>query len=76
LNPGYKSVSEDGKNDEELNDLVTERLKKIDSVLKQKLRNQFVSVRKAFLSLDSDHDGFITTEDFFRCLGEMREFSY
>jgi Ca2+-binding EF-hand superfamily protein len=31
--------------------------------------NNWVSVRKAFLDLDYDHDGFITGEDIMRYLG-------
>jgi Ca2+-binding EF-hand superfamily protein len=42
---------------------------KIDKNIKLKFSNNFDSVRKAFLILDSDHDGFITIEDFLRNFG-------
>ena len=34
--------------------------------MRVKLSNNFDSVRKAFLSIDGDHDGFLTVEDFYR----------
>lgn len=33
-----------------------------------KLANNWVSVRKAFLDLDSDYDGYVTVEDILRVL--------
>jgi Ca2+-binding EF-hand superfamily protein len=33
------------------------------------MSNNYDSVRKAFLSMDTDHDGFITVEDFMRIFG-------
>lgn len=42
---------------------------KIDFILKQKFSNNFDSVRKAFRILDSNHDGFISIEDFMRTFG-------
>jgi hypothetical protein len=46
--------------------VLAERLKKLERILKEKFANQWESVRKAFLALDSDHDGFITVEDILR----------
>lgn len=48
---------------------MTGKLKEIEKVLKEKLSNNWVSVRKAFLDLDQDYDGFITAEDFAKLLG-------
>ncbi len=32
-----------------------------------RLNSNYPTVRKAFLALDFDHDGYITVEDFLRC---------
>ena len=37
--------------------------------MKEKFSNNWESVRKAFLALDSDHDGYITVEDILRHFG-------
>lgn len=42
------------------------QLKELDKDLCQRFKNHYDSVRKAFFSLDSDHDGKITVEDFLR----------
>ncbi len=55
---------------------VKERLKKLENFLKDKCTKNWVSVRKAFLDLDNDHDGYITVEDFIRYFGTEHEFSY
>lgn len=41
----------------------------MEKLLKEKLSNNWVSVRKAFLDLDSDYDGFISVEDFAKLVG-------
>jgi hypothetical protein len=40
--------------------VIEERLIKLEQKLKVKFSNCFESVRKAFLALDTDYDGFIT----------------
>ena len=57
-------------NKEEMTDIqqmheatVASRLIEMDRLLKHKFSNLWVSVRKAFLDLDSDKDGFIVAED-------------
>ena len=46
-------------------------------MLKDKFQNNWVSVRKAFLDLDTDYDGFITVEDILRfCGGVSKEFDF
>ena len=42
---------------------------KIEKFIKEKFLNNFISIRKAFLRLDTDHDGFITAEDIARQFG-------
>lgn len=42
------------------------KLKELDTVLKKKFENNWVSVRKAFLDLDLDYDGYIQPEDIAR----------
>ncbi len=38
-------------------------------MIKDKLASNWVSVRKAFLDLDTDYDGYVTVEDILRVLG-------
>jgi Ca2+-binding EF-hand superfamily protein len=49
--------------------VVLQRLTKLENLIKIKLANNWVSVRKAFLDLDSDYDGYVTVEDILRVLG-------
>ena len=49
--------------------IVVNKLTKLESQIKDKLANNWVSVRKAFLDLDTDYDGFVTVEDILRILG-------
>lgn len=51
------------ENKEQQPKVIEERLIKLETRLKTKFSNCFESVRKAFLSLDSDYDGYITVED-------------
>jgi len=41
----------------------------VKSFLKDKFSKNWISVRKAFLDLDSDYDGFITVDDIIRYFG-------
>ena len=50
---------------------VCERLKNLELMIKHKMKNNYTSVRRAFLQLDSDHDGIITVEDFIRVFSEV-----
>ena len=43
--------------------VILDRLKQLDLTLQKKFQNNWTSLRKAFLDLDVDYDGFITTED-------------
>lgn len=58
--------------DTEAQSILAERLKKMEKLLKEKFSNNWESVRKAFLALDSDHDGFITVEDILRHFGQEK----
>ncbi len=44
-------------------------MREIEDALKERLSNGWVSVRKAFLDLDSNYDGSITAEEFAKLLG-------
>ena len=58
-------------------EIIQERLKKLEKLLKDKLSNNWDSVRKAFLGLDTDYDGYITVEDILRYFGQdNKEFSF
>jgi len=52
------------------------KLKSMEKLLKEKLSNNWVSVRKAFLDLDSDYDGFISVEDFAKLVGGSSTFDF
>jgi Ca2+-binding EF-hand superfamily protein len=41
----------------------------LEDLIKVKFANNWTSVRKAFLDLDSDYDGFVTVEDILRYFG-------
>lgn len=48
---------------------ITSRLYRLEQLIKDKFANNWVSVRKAFLDLDSDYDGFVTVDDILRFFG-------
>ena len=52
------------------------KIKEIEKILSKKLSNNWVSVRKAFLDLDTDYDGFITAEDFANLIGSSAGFDF
>jgi len=57
--------------------LIMERLANLERLLKRKFANNWTSVRKAFLDLDTDYDGFITVEDVLRYFGpDTKEFGF
>ena len=51
------------KNKEKQPEIIFERIQKLERILKTKFANIWDSVRKAFLDLDTDYDGYITVED-------------
>lgn len=56
--------------------VIEERLEKMEAKIKQKFSNCFHSVRKAFLSIDLDHNGFITVEEFLKFFGNDKDINY
>jgi hypothetical protein len=48
---------------------IANKLKEMEKVIFEKLSNNWVSVRKAFLDIDVDYDGYITAEDFAKLIG-------
>jgi len=51
-------------------DILVARMKKIEELLRQKFSNNWTSIRKAFLDIDMDYDGYITAEDIARQFGK------
>jgi hypothetical protein len=56
--------------------IIEQRLLKLERHLKTKFANCYESVRKAFLALDTDYDGFITVEDILKYFGNEKELNY
>lgn len=52
------------------------KLKDLEKILMKKLSSNWVSVRKAFLDLDQDYDGYITAEDFAKLIGGTAGFDF
>ena len=48
----------------EINNAVSSRLKRIETVIKTKISSNWHQARKAFLDIDTDYDGFITANNF------------
>lgn len=48
---------------------ISTMVKHIESVIREKVSNNWVSVRKAFLDIDDNFDGFITAEDLAKLIG-------
>jgi len=83
--PQLFHVHDDNQSEDELEDLqklkegvkqsgnqqqqIETRLAKLETMIKDKFANNWVSVRKAFLDLDTDYDGFVTVEDILRYFG-------
>lgn len=56
--------------------MLEERLVKLEKKLKEKFSNCYESVRKAFLALDTDYDGYITVEDILKYFGNEKDLNY
>lgn len=57
---------------------IVNKLTKLETLIKDKFANNWVSVRKAFLDLDTDYDGYVTVEDILRYFGTeaSKEFDF
>lgn len=62
------------KNQEKQPEIIRERLIKLERMLKDRFSNNWDSVRKAFLGLDTDYDGHITVEDILRNFGNSSSY--
>jgi len=56
--------------------IIEDRLLVLEKKLKTKFSNCYESVRKAFLALDTDYDGFITVEDILKYFGNEPGLNY
>lgn len=90
--PGHYQVQEDGDDVEEKRAfdfrhqlqtnmdqqhiLLQKRLLALEQKLKNKFSSCFESVRKAFLELDRDRDGYITIEDLLKYFDNDKELNY
>lgn len=64
------------KNGEKQTNIIENRLLKLENKLKLKFSNCYESVRKAFLALDRDYDGYITVEDILKYFGNEPDLNY
>lgn len=71
-----KKKQEFKANKEKQSAVVEGRILKLEKMIKTKFSNCFESVRKAFLILDQDYDGFITIEDLLKYFGTETEIDY
>lgn len=55
---------------------MVQRLKELDDMIKLKISKNYFQVRKAFLALDRDFDGFVTIEDFLHYFGPSENIIY
>ena len=53
-----------------------DRINKMEKTIRDKFQSKYESVRKAFLSLDQDHDGFVTVDEFWKVFGELSDINY
>ena len=72
----YQNKAELRKTNVNQPEIIQERVIKLENKLKTKFSNCFESVRKAFLALDSDYDGYITVEDILKYFGNETDLNY
>lgn len=53
-----------------------QRLRNLERLLKTKFNESYESVRKAFLALDHDYDGYINVEDFYKRFGHDKDIKF
>lgn len=64
------------KDDKVKSDIIIARMRRLEDLLKQKFSNNWVSMRKAFLDIDMDYDGYITAEDIGRKFGKNKKIDF
>jgi Ca2+-binding EF-hand superfamily protein len=64
------------KNKDNQPQVIEERITRLEKKLRTKFSNCFESVRKAFLALDTDYDGFITVEDILKYFGNETDLNF
>ncbi len=62
------------KDDKKSTQFVSDRIREIENAIRSKFANNWTSVRKAFLDVDKDYDGFITAEDIAKFYGADVDF--
>lgn len=56
--------------------LIEDRINLIETTIKKKFSSAYETVRKAFLALDTDFDGYVTLEDILRHFGSDKNLNY
>ena len=64
------------KNKQKQPQVIEDRIIALEQKLKKKFSNCFESVRKAFLALDTNYDGFITVEDILKYFGNDTDLNF
>jgi hypothetical protein len=71
-----KTKKELEANQERQPQIIEERLKKLEKFMRAKFCNSYETVRKAFLALDADFDGYVTVEDIYKRFSSEKNISF
>lgn len=72
----FEAALEFTQNRETQPEVIEKRIKDLEKHIKAKIANNYFQVRKAFLALDTDFDGFITVEDLLRYMGHNEKVNF
>lgn len=72
----FEAALEFSQNREMQPEVIEKRIKDLEKHIKAKIANNYFQVRKAFLALDTDFDGFITVEDLLRYMGHHEKVNF